>query len=617
MNYNKSRTNIHKMESNLRKILGDSFYNEIKEFYKEFIRTNIDKVLITRRSYVLYKIFCMIFLASVNPEDAEVRNILEKGTQRVYTSHSLPLVLAKKTDKSLLISDDIIVNGRTLLDVIDKFGGEQSEWKLTVWCLRCNAKAAFLGKLKYYLKHVIYISPYEWEMISDRLTDAVVMSNVGYVSFLQTYWITEKLYNSFLQGSGLNGQFAQKKEEIDTNSKGNEKKFSLKCNCFLFKKEQCGKDYIAAIRLYRMEKSYLAVPYVFLPSLKSEELLSLCKKIQDDKAFDKAFPQTKNTRSLVQYFAQNWTALEIDSCQDVGVFIYQSVVNLLSDKIFYEIVSEMKAGNITDDIELCFDSRESFAVQGERKENLESLHKLIHHSVQSQTKSISFNQYVKEGIKQSKSSNIHSHSEISYCESILANSRDKYNSFLDAMKGYFTVLRKEDDIRAKNEHSRLYGIPVDKIIKCFAPAVVDHSFLKVASYYMDLIYLWDTGLATCVILPNRNQTNDIVVFSEVIRHGEQAFRAVYSIYPNEYSILRRYASVTDSYTKAEVLPFVKWCTMHYPPLKMVKFLDKIEFETFFADCIAVSPNSVRATLCDEEIDEIINSYRNRNLSWEK
>ena len=41
MNNNKSRANIHKMESNLRKILGESFYNEIKEFYKEFIRINI------------------------------------------------------------------------------------------------------------------------------------------------------------------------------------------------------------------------------------------------------------------------------------------------------------------------------------------------------------------------------------------------------------------------------------------------------------------------------------------------------------------------------------------------------------------------------------------------
>ena len=258
----------------------------------------------------------------------------------------------------------------------------------------------------------------------------------------------------------------------------------------------------------------------------------------------------------------------------------------------------------------CFDSRESFEVQEERKENLESLHDLICHSTHSPTQLLSFNQYMKEGVKPSKNSDIPS--DISYCERTLANSRDKNGTFLDTMKRYFTVLRKDDNIRAKGQQHRLYGIPVDKIVKCFAPAVADHSFSKVAPYYMDLIYLWDTGLATCVILPNINQTNDMLAFSEVIRHGEQAFRAIYSIYPNEYSILRRYASVTDSYTRAEILPFAKWCTVCYPTLKMMEFLNKIEFEAFFSDCIAVLPDSVRATLCDEEIDEMIDCYRNRN-----
>lgn len=378
------------------------------------------------------------------------------------------------------------------------------------------------------------------------------------------------------------------------------------CNYFLLEKGQYNNDYLAAIRLYKMGSSYLAVPYIFLSSLKSEELLSLCEKIQNYRAF----PQTENVRSLVQYFAQNWTASEIESCQDVGVFIYQAVVNLLSDKIFYEIVCEIGMGNIADDIELCFDSRESFEVQEERKENLESLHDLICHSTHSPTQLLSFNQYMKEGVKPSKNSDIPS--DIAYCERTLANSRDKNGTFLDTMKRYFTVLRKDDNIRAKGQQHRLYGIPVDKIVKCFAPAVADHSFSKVAPYYMDLIYLWDTGLATCVILPNINQTNDMLAFSEVIRHGEQAFRAIYSIYPNEYSILRRYASVTDSYTRAEILPFAKWCTVCYPTLKMMEFLNKIEFEAFFSDCIAVLPDSVRATLCDEEIDEMIDCYRNRN-----
>ena len=65
-------------------------------------------------------------------------------------------------------------------------------------------------------------------MVSDRLTDAVVVSNVGYVSFLQTYWITENLYNSFLkkfsQEIGAKKQFVEEAKIIDTNSKNNERK---------------------------------------------------------------------------------------------------------------------------------------------------------------------------------------------------------------------------------------------------------------------------------------------------------------------------------------------------------------------------------------------------------
>ena len=89
---------------------------------------------------------------------------------------------------------------------------------------------------------------------------------------------------------------------------------------------------------------------------------------------------------------------------------------MLSDKIFYEIVCETGMGNIADDIELCFDSRESFEVQEERKENLESLHDLIRRSIHSPTQLLSFNQYMKEGVNPSKNSDIPL--DISYCESI-------------------------------------------------------------------------------------------------------------------------------------------------------------------------------------------------------
>lgn len=108
---------IHTIEMNLRQLFGDSFYSEIKKFYMEFILAkDVDKVLITRRSYVLYKIFYMIF--SLSAEDEKFQKDLKEGAQCVYTSHSLPLLLGKNENRAVLIVDDIIVNGRTILNVI-------------------------------------------------------------------------------------------------------------------------------------------------------------------------------------------------------------------------------------------------------------------------------------------------------------------------------------------------------------------------------------------------------------------------------------------------------------------------------------------------------------------
>lgn len=97
-------------------------------------------------------------------------------------------------------------------------------------------------------------------------------------------------------------------------------------------------------------------------------------------------------------------------------------------------------------------------------------------------------------------------------------------------------------------------------------------------------------------------------FSEFIRHGEQAFRAIYSIYPDEYSVLRRFAEISDSYSDREILPFVRYYGQYSGSSRILHFAEKIEFETFFADCMAISPESVGAKLQKQEIDKIIKTY---------
>ena len=61
MNEINTTTLIQQTEKRLKAILGDKFYEEIKEFFRQFIlASNVDKLLITRRAYILYKIFYKI-----------------------------------------------------------------------------------------------------------------------------------------------------------------------------------------------------------------------------------------------------------------------------------------------------------------------------------------------------------------------------------------------------------------------------------------------------------------------------------------------------------------------------------------------------------------------------
>lgn len=593
---------IHTIEMNLRQLFGDSFYSEIKKFYMEFILAkDVDKVLITRRSYVLYKIFYMIF--SLSAEDEKFQKDLKEGAQCVYTSHSLPLLLGKNENRAVLIVDDIIVNGRTILNVIKKFSGKNPNLKINVWCLRCNIEAAFLPELKPFLKHVIYVSPYEWEIVSDRLNDAVVMSNVGYVSFLKTYWLSEDLYNKLLKhlvnAAGDTDKIAHKKEKIETHSQGNEGVFSLECDYFFLEKCRYNSDYRAAIRLYKGNASYLAIPYVFLPRLTSEELLSLCRNKQNKECGY----YNKDVKEIVRYFSQYWTAQDIEDCPDVGVFAYQAAVCFLSGVTFHEIVNDLNLMDSSDcmseNIKICFDSQESFSTQENREKCLENLR----NELCSREKAIYLERPTKEEQNCLK--------EIAYCQDVLASSCSKNDSFFDSMKKYVTTLRKKDDLRAKNQKSRLYGISVDNIVEWFTTQRTSRHLNDSAEYYLGLLYLWDSGLAACVILPSWDPQKKALVFSEFNRHGEQAFRALYSMYPNEYSLLRRFAEITDAYAESEIYPFSLYCANSLPSLNIIDFLKQVEFQTFFADCLAVSPKSVGATLSDTIVNKIIASYRKR------
>ena len=65
---------IQETEKNLKNLWGNVFYEEVKDFFRNFITVqDVDKILVTRRSYVLYKIFCKIFAISSSKQDDKVK----------------------------------------------------------------------------------------------------------------------------------------------------------------------------------------------------------------------------------------------------------------------------------------------------------------------------------------------------------------------------------------------------------------------------------------------------------------------------------------------------------------------------------------------------------------
>lgn len=179
------------------------------------------------------------------------------------------------------------------------------------------------------------------------------------------------------------------------------------------------------------------------------------------------------------------------------------------------------------------------------------------------------------------------------------------------MKQYFSKLRKLDDVRANQKRERLYGISLDDIKAGFLSSIATFSNTSISDFYLDLLYLWDTGMASCVILAKRDIESNSLVFTEFVRHGEQAFRAIYSMYPDEYSVLRRFSQVSDSYSESEILLFAQYYSKLAGSSDILRLSTKIEYETFFADCMAISPKSVGAKLDEESIDKIIRSYQSR------
>ena len=87
------------------------------------------------------------------------------------------------------------------------------------------------------------------------------MANIGYVSFLNTYWVSDNGYEKIFEYLSSN-QYDKRSHTIETHSSGSEGKYSLKCDYF-FIDQYDNQKYPVAIRLYKTDWSNLVIYLIF------------------------------------------------------------------------------------------------------------------------------------------------------------------------------------------------------------------------------------------------------------------------------------------------------------------------------------------------------------------
>lgn len=533
-------------------ILGEELYNEIKEFFFHFITVNcVYKVLLTRRSYVLFKIFYDILL-----HDERIK-LVPFGN--FFNTHSLNEIPDSVED--ILVCDDIIVNGRTICYVKEKLK-KKSAANIAIWCLRCSSEAAFLDEIRPLLRHVIYVQAYEWERLSDLLTDVTVMANLGYVSFVNSYRLPMSVQNHL-----ENGSINFTKKSIATKSLKNEGRYHI--NCFFAKpeldinkvlKEFCIKP---IFRFYLSHSHVLAIPFVVLPPVKKNEMYDYSVALMKSLGI-----------GIPTYFSDHE---DVEHC----ILLYKWITNRLSKTIMSEYL--IKFLSDVQEVPTYFDCKESFQF---------NLEKVIIGKKSG---------YV---YKLTAPRNI----EMETCASFFENAcqwesgQIVEQNFDNLINNYLAKMRKEDDLLAENGLNRRIGIRYIDIDEVVAKKSHSENFNSLAH----IIYQCDTGKLSYVV--DSYEVDGITYISGFFKHGEQALRALFSAYSDVYAPLSRFFDVTYETRKAKIMEFARYFNGKYDCPRIVEFVDKICFDTFFADITTISPKSLGNDMIFPDAERVIKDY---------
>lgn len=247
----------------------EALYNYYKAFYSS--KDYSIKIMITRRSYVLFKIFSRCF---------------EKSNKRInkygdfYTNNYISQLTKDQIESNkIIIIDDIIINGRTagaaynqLIKICNKNVSTLDNAFISAFLLNREGRCLEQIKSCFILEdRVATTNEFGWREISDLLNTFIARVNIGYVSYIDTYYLPE-FDETLLIDSKYN--FSNYLPQSNVLFYNNNVKSYI---CFPTEDVYYGhKDFFALLkklnivpcyRLYQCHGFWTFVPFAFLPSI--------------------------------------------------------------------------------------------------------------------------------------------------------------------------------------------------------------------------------------------------------------------------------------------------------------------------------------------------------------
>ena len=564
--------NINKDEVKL--ILGRD-YEDVKEFFYNVITFDCSyKVLVTRRSYVLFKIFESIILSELEENPPSIYRGM------ILNTHSLHL-LPKEGNAKVLIIDDILVNGRTFSKVIDEIIKISPKLDLSIWCLRGNSDAQFLYLIKDKIQRVSYVASYEWKRFSDKLTDVIISSNIGYISWVNSYRLLGLDRENILKCSKKNN-FIFIEEEVSVNNPevwANRKieKIRRVFSTIIWTKHLIPHEIeskykiSSCVRLYKKENddSFVVIPYVFLPSMASSSCYSYCVNLLNSLGLqvDYFFVENEGDQTLFLTLFYKWT------------------IKTVSDWLIYKFI-KLFPDLRESQIQSYFVCNESYYLKKNENDFSFSVPKFD---------VLSFGK-----------NNVLIDPEIKHCKKHLQEYCNSQSSFSVSFDNYLAFMRNEDEKRAREGEQRRYkGFRLEDLTD-----IIEKDIYEATDIFSIIINYWDNGKIAYTV--DTWTVDNHQYIGGLIRHGEQAFRSLYAANKDIYELFFVFFLKQRPARKEHFISFAKYCDNRFNGVfkgkRFLNFAVELDEYNFFSDFMSITPDSIDAESKISNPESVVDDY---------